>query len=103
MRARASGCAPARPARARSRPLRRKVNWTAGSIAARQLLTERIEVTRRAELPAECLANPVPQWMELDCKRRASLIEQRHRDILTLLRSERKRVRGNPEFAHCEA
>ena len=66
-------------------------------------LTERIEVTRRAELPAECLANPVPQWMELDCKRRASLIEQRHRDILTLLRSERKRVRGNPEFTHCEA
>jgi hypothetical protein len=66
-------------------------------------LTERMEMTRRAELPAECLADPVPQWMELDCRRKASLIAQRHRDILTLLQSERKRVQGSPEFAHCTA
>jgi hypothetical protein len=66
-------------------------------------LTEDLQITRQAELPAECLATPVPQWMEIDCKRKASLIEQRHGEALKFLRSERKRLQGSPEFAHCTA
>lgn len=66
-------------------------------------LTEGLQSAQKAELPAECLADPVPQWMELDCKRKASLLEQRHGETLKFLRSERKRLQGSPEFAHCTA
>ena len=64
-------------------------------------LDREYEAARKAELPAECLATPVPQWMELDCKRKASLIEQRHDEAVRSLQSERKRREGSPEFAHC--
>jgi hypothetical protein len=41
--------------------------------------------------------------MVLDCKRKASLIDQRRRDALQLVQSERKKRLGSPEFAHCGA
>ena len=41
------------------------------------IVAREFEAIRISELPAECRSNPVPQWMELDCKRKASLIEQR--------------------------
>ena len=66
-------------------------------------LDREFEAVRKAELPAECLATPVPQWMELDCNRKASLIEQRHAEAVSFLRSERKRREGSPEVAHCSA
>jgi hypothetical protein len=74
--------------------------WFAQCEAA---LDREFEAVRAAELPAECLAHSVPKWMELDCKRTVSLIEQRHDGAVRFLQSERKRREGSPEFAHCGA
>jgi hypothetical protein len=67
------------------------------------VLARHFELVQLTELPAECLSNPVPEWMVLDCKRKASLIDQRRRDALQLVQSERKKRLGSPEFAHCGA
>jgi hypothetical protein len=67
------------------------------------VLARHFELVQIAELPAECLSKPVPQWMELDCKRKASLLDQRRREAVKLLQFERKKRLGSPEFAHCGA
>jgi hypothetical protein len=67
------------------------------------MVAREFEAVRISELPAECRSNPVPQWMELDCKRKASLIEQRRAEAVRFLQSERRKRQGSPEFAHCPA
>ena len=67
------------------------------------MVAREFEAVRISELPAECRSNSVPQWMELDCKRKAALIEQRRAEAVRFLQSERRKRQGSPEFAHCSA